>query len=180
MPPRRSGCIVQPVDQGTRERLRLPTRAPPGTRRVTRAPWLHSDPGDDDRQLLEVAARRVCRCVVSSRPFRERRPECRMAAAVEHDCHEVSEGGRGLSRPLAIRPSGDGNAQSSRASRDEPKCSRFRLICLTGIGCEGCIRSTGLREVSRNVAISGFKWVFNASAREKVRKFRVKISHEPC
>jgi hypothetical protein len=31
-------AIVQPVDQGTRERLRLPTRAPPGTRRVTRAP----------------------------------------------------------------------------------------------------------------------------------------------
>ena len=38
-------AIVQPVDQGTRERLRLPTRAPPDTRRVTRAPWAPLRPG---------------------------------------------------------------------------------------------------------------------------------------
>jgi hypothetical protein len=79
---------------GTRRRRRLLTRS----RRLTLAAchlpaagrW--HDPGNADRQLLEVAAWWVCRDVVSTRTVVRSTPRgCSGGGRVEHDCHEVSE-----------------------------------------------------------------------------------------
>lgn len=66
-------------------RLMLAERHPP-------APGPRSDAGDAGRQLLEVAAWRVCRDVVRTRCRGDRSLlDARTAIGVEHDCNQVSE-----------------------------------------------------------------------------------------